>query len=199
MTNQWDLRYSGEDFYYGKVPNVFFADFLSTLKVKGKLLLPAEGEGRNAVYAAKLGWKATAFDSSKIAREKALKFAEEESVSIDYKQLDITDFFADEAIYDLIALVFVHLPEPLRQSFHRELIKSLKPGGMIFMASFAKEQINNHSGGPSDLRLLYSLDLLKDDFSGLRQKKLCHEQTMLNEGRHHGVAEVLIYVGEKPA
>lgn len=197
MTNLWDVRYSGEDFFYGKNPNIFFADFLSTLEKKGKLLLPAEGEGRNAVHAAKFGWKVTAFDSSVVAREKAMKFADAAAVRIDYNHLDIADFVASKEHFDLIALVFVHLPEPLRKSFHSELIKALKPGGLLFMASFAKEQINYNSGGPPDVDLLYSLDILKKDFAGLKQKKLCQEQTFLAEGRHHGMAEVLIYVGEK--
>ncbi|HRW96457.1 MAG TPA: SAM-dependent methyltransferase, partial [Bacteroidales bacterium] len=73
MNNPWDARFSGEDFYYGEVPNSFFADFLSSVKFKGKILLPGEGEGRNAVYAAGLGWDVTAFDSSEVARAKALK------------------------------------------------------------------------------------------------------------------------------
>jgi hypothetical protein len=37
MANKWDLRFGGDDFFYGKAPNVFFADFLSTLPEKGKL------------------------------------------------------------------------------------------------------------------------------------------------------------------
>lgn len=197
MTTFWDSRYSGDDFYYGKNPNVFFADFLSSLKSKGNLLLPAEGEGRNAVYAASLGWNVTAFDQSNVARKKALNFARQESVNIEYNHTDIADYKAGNAQFDLIALVFVHLPETLRQSFHSELIKALKPGGLLFMAAFAKEQINNHSGGPRDVDLLYSMEIIRLDFSGLMQKKLCHHQVVINEGRHHGEAEVLVFIGEK--
>ncbi len=198
MNNPWDSRYSGEDFFYGKSPNVFFADFLSEFRSKGKLLLPAEGEGRNAVHAAKLGWEVTAFDSSEVARKKALKFAGSEGVKIDYELLDIADFRADQAKYDLIALMSVHLSEGLRSSFHSELIKAVKPGGLIFEVAFAKEQIQHHSGGPPNIDLLYSLEILKEDYKDLVQKKLCQQQVMLSEGRHQGVAEVLVFVGEKP-
>jgi len=198
MNNPWDSRYSGEDFYYGKNPNVFFADFLSKLPAKGKLLLPAEGEGRNAVHAAKLGWEVTAFDSSEMARKKALNFADSEGVKIDYQLLDIADFKADRVKYDLIALMSVHLPEGLRKSFHREIIKALKPGGLILEVAFAKEQIHLHSGGPPNIDLLYSLEILKEDYKDLVQKKLCQQQVMLAEGRHQGIAEVLVFVGEKP-
>lgn len=198
MTSFWDSKFSGEDFYYGKSPNVFFADFLSNLKSKGKLLLPAEGEGRNAVHAAKLGWEVTAFDSSEVARKKALNFAKSEGVNIEYDLLDIADYRADREEFDLIALMSIHLPEGLRKSFHNEIIQALKPGGLIFEVAFAQEQIQNHSGGPANIDLLYSLEILKEDYKGLLQKKLCQQQVMLNEGRHQGVAEVLVFVGEKP-
>lgn len=197
MTNHWDSRYSGDAFFYGKKPSIFFADFLSAQPQPGKLLLPAEGEGRNAVYAAQLGWEVKAFDSSKVAREKALKFAKEKSVSIDYFYLDIADFKAKENAFDLIALVFVHLPEALRKPFHHELIRALKPGGMLMAALFAKEQINQTSGGPTVVDLLYSKEILRQDFKQLEINRLDHVQTHLDEGRHQGQAEVLLFEGVK--
>lgn len=45
---------------YGTEPNAFFKAQLDQL-TPGRLLLPAEGEGRNAVYAAKKGWEVAAF------------------------------------------------------------------------------------------------------------------------------------------
>jgi SAM-dependent methyltransferase len=197
MPNQWDLRYSGDTFFYGKKPSIFFADFLVAQPQPGKLLLPAEGEGRNAVYAAQLGWEVTAFDSSKVAREKALKFAQEKSVSIDYQFLDIADYKAEKNAFDLIALVFVHLPETLRKLFHQELIRALKPGGKLMAALFAKEQIHQNSGGPPLIDLLYSKEILRQDFHKLDIKKIDHVQTHIDEGRHQGRAEVLIFEGVK--
>ena len=49
MENFWDIRFKEEDYAYGTLPNAFFKETLNTYKPKGKLLLPAEGEGRNAV------------------------------------------------------------------------------------------------------------------------------------------------------
>lgn len=197
MTNKWDLRFGGEDFFYGKAPNVFFADFLSTLPEKGKLLLPAEGEGRNAVYAAKMGWQVSAFDGSAVAREKALKYAREQKVTIDYQHLHIADYKPQPETFDLIALVFVHLPEPLRINFHQQLVSALKPGGWLLNIAFAREQIYNKSGGPPDIELLYSKEILRQDFTALRLKQLCHRHEFLDEGHHHGDADVLIYAGRK--
>ena len=71
MNSFWNERYSTNEYAYGTEPNEFFKSVLSKLEV-GKLLLPGEGEGRNAVYAAKQGWHVTAFDTS-IAGKTKLK------------------------------------------------------------------------------------------------------------------------------
>ena len=71
----WDNRYSTEDYACGIAPNVFFKDVIEKYKLKGKMLLPAEGEGRNAVYAAKNGIDVTAFDIRLEGKNKTLKFS----------------------------------------------------------------------------------------------------------------------------
>lgn len=63
MKDFWNERYSHEKLAYGAEPNEFFRNQLQHLR-PGKLLVPAEGEGRNAVYAAQQGWQVTAFDFS---------------------------------------------------------------------------------------------------------------------------------------
>jgi D-arabinose 1-dehydrogenase-like Zn-dependent alcohol dehydrogenase len=195
--NLWDSRFNGEDFLYGKEPNEFFAGFISQLSKKGKLLLPAEGEGRNAVFAAKMGWEVTAIDSSAVGRDKALKFAKDEGVEINYEIFDLSNFETYPAQYDLIALVFGHFASDIRRDLHYKFIKSLKKGGHLLVEAFAKEQINNNSGGPKDIDMLYSLPMLTDDFSELSILKLCQEKVFLNEGLHHGWAAVVRFIGEK--
>ena len=79
----WNDRYKSSDYIYGEIPNNFFKNFIDN-ETPGKILLPAEGEGRNAVYAAKKGWKCFAFDFSIIARKKALQLVEKNNVKIIY-------------------------------------------------------------------------------------------------------------------
>ena len=50
----WDQRFAERGFAYGEEPNVFLSGQLRGLE-PGSLLLPAEGEGRNAVWAATRG------------------------------------------------------------------------------------------------------------------------------------------------
>jgi len=57
------------------LPNNYLKEQLSKLDV-GSILFPAEGEGRNAVFAARLGWTVSAFDISTEGKLKAIKLAE---------------------------------------------------------------------------------------------------------------------------
>src|SRR6187402_1933393 len=93
MRQFWDLRYAENETVYGYKPNKHFKLFIDLHK-PGTILLPAEGEGRNAVYAASKGWKVDAFDFSEVAREKALNFAQREKVAINYELKNIADFKA---------------------------------------------------------------------------------------------------------
>lgn len=68
----WESRYEGQGYVYGTQPNRYFQ--LDAFKEPGRLLLLAEGEGRNAVYAAEKGWQVTAVDFSAKARERRTCF-----------------------------------------------------------------------------------------------------------------------------
>lgn len=195
--NKWDERYLSEDFFYGKKPNVFFADYISTLPERGKMLLPAEGEGRNAIFAASEGWQVEAFDSSQVAQQKALAFAKSQALEISYEIDDLDNFAPKPEHYDMIALIFVHMPNKMRKEFHQKMMQSLKKGGILLIESFAREQINNHSGGPQNIEMLHDTEILKNDFAELSIIKLCQEQLSLDEGRHQGKADVLRFIGKK--
>ena len=99
MANFWDERYAAEEYVYGKAPNRFFKSVLDTLPA-GKLLVPGAGEGRDAVYAAQLGWQVNAFDASVQGRLKALGLASLQNVQIDFEVLDAANFNPAPASYD---------------------------------------------------------------------------------------------------
>ena len=159
--------------------------------------MPGEGEGRNAVYAAKNGWGVEAFDFSATAMAHAAEAAEIAGVLLHYELKDIADYKATK-LYNVIALVYIHLPEPLRVSFHGELVKSLKPGGYIIMEAFSKEQVNNVSGGPEDVSLLYNAQEISRDFSALRILQCEEKEIVLQEGEeHYGHANVVHFIGQQ--
>ena len=80
-TDRWNERYKKEEFAYGQQPNNYLKEQLGKLSA-GTILFPAEGEGRNAVFAAKLGWTVSAFDISVEGKKKASRLAEANNVTI---------------------------------------------------------------------------------------------------------------------
>lgn len=180
----WNERYAMDEYVYGIKPNEYFKNQIINL-TPGKILLPADGEGRNAVFAASLGWDVKAFDYSEQGKLKAEKLASENNVKIDYSILDINEFKIEENAYDLIGLFFVHLPEKLRIKFHYQLSKCLKPGGKIILEAFNPDQLKNNSGGPKKLEMLYSKDQLSEDFKDLTIETLEYSTNVLQEGRFH--------------
>lgn len=188
MNNFWNERYSQPGFTYGKEPNVFFKQEIDKLPV-GSLLLPAEGEGRNAVYAAVKGWDVTAFDYSEVGKAKALKLSEENNTSIEYLTADYQTVEFPENHFDALALIYAHSPE--WETVYPRLLKFLKPGGTLIVEIFNKKQINNLSGGPKDLEMLPDAGELKNILFNFFIAKVWEEVIELNESQYHqGKADV---------
>ncbi|MFC2116213.1 class I SAM-dependent methyltransferase [Bacteroidota bacterium] len=198
MENFWDQRYSEPGFAYGREPNDFFRHIIDELS-PGKLLLPGEGEGRNAIYAASRGWEVTAFDQSRIAREKALNWAGEMGLQLEYLLADISAFTCAFPEYDLIAMVYIHLPPSIRHMVHQKLTACIKPGGIIIMECFHKSQLNYGTGGPPVEELLYLEEDLMTDFSQLEITK-CEQQILdIHEGEYHsGKSSIIRLIAQKP-
>lgn len=194
----WEERFGREEFIYGEAPNEYFKRELDKLKA-GKILLPLEGEGRNAVYAAKKGWQVHAFDYAENGKIKTEQLANREGVSIDqYWVTDAESFSPEAEAYDAIALIYSHVPPEIRADFHQKMIKALKPGGKVIFEGFSKEQLDYDSGGPPREDYLFSLDEVKKDFSELTFEYLEKEVVYLQEGRFHlGEGSVIRMTGVK--
>ncbi len=197
MTTFWDTRFAEEGYAYGTEPNAYLKQELSKLS-PGSILFPAEGQGRNAVYAATLGWQVTAFDLSTEGRKKALQLAEEFGVHIDYVLAGYEDFAAQQESYDCVGLIFTHQPPDQRMAFHQKVISWLRPGGTVLLEGFSKQQLGKASGGPRELAMLFSQEELTGDFKSLQQLEISAEEVALHEGKYHqGPASVIRLKGMK--
>lgn len=203
MKEFWNLRYSEEEYAYGIEPNVFFQHTLQSFSPKGRILLPAEGEGRNAVYAAKVGLEATAFDISIEGKRKAEKLAEVNRVDIDYKLGDVKELIFEENSFDVVALIFAHFPSESKSSYHRKLMSFLKPGGLVIFEAFSKNHLkfnmtNPEAGGPKDIKMLFNTEEIKKDFTGFHIIELKELEVKFNEGKfHQGRSSVVRFIGRK--
>lgn len=197
MIEFWNERYAKDEFIYGTEPNEFLREQLVNLPI-GKIILPCDGEGRNAVFAAKLGWQVNAFDYSSSAKDKAKLLAKQEDVRFDYEVADIYEKEFKENSADLVALIYAHFPAELRKIAHKKAIKWLKPGGKLILEAFNPKQINNDSGGPKNIEMLYTEEILKEDFKDLTIEKLESLETNLSEGDFHkGKADVIRLIAIK--
>jgi SAM-dependent methyltransferase len=197
MSEFWNQRYSSDAYAYGTKPNLFFKNQIENL-TPGKILFSAEGEGRNAVYAARLGWDVTAFDISTEGKRKAEILAAKNKVSIDYFVAGYDEICFDPEIFDCVVLVFAHMAVAKRKEYHRQLVSYLKTGGTLILEGFSKNQINYTSGGPREIEMLFSAEELKDDFSNLDIELLEEKTIDLNEGIfHRGQAAVMRLRGIK--
>lgn len=197
MLEMWNSRYKVEEYVYGREPNNFFKCEIIQLD-PGKILLPAEGEGRNAVFAASLGWNTTAFDFSETGRNKAMKLANENKVSIQYDLTSFDEINYNSEQFDCIGLIFVHIPTEKREQYFTKLISCLKPGGVIIFEAYSIEQLKNKTGGPREENLLYSKSDLVNLFKSLSSYDISLVETNINEGLlHNGKSSLIRITGTK--
>ena len=201
-TDRWNERYSKDEFAYGDQPNNYLKEQLEKLSV-GTILFPAEGEGRNAVFAAKLGWTVSAFDISFEGKKKAFRLAETNKVKIDYQVGELQTLNYNPEQFDVIALIYAHFPAEVKSSYHRTLDKYLRKGGLIVFEAFSKRHIdyiakNEKVGGPKDIGMLFSIDEIKSDFGNYEMIELEEKEIELKEGLfHNGKGSVIRFVGRK--
>lgn len=199
---KWDQRYASDEFAYGVQPNQYLKDRLESL-TPGEILFPAEGEGRNAVFAAQLGWKVWAFDISAEGQKKAEQLAATNNVSIDYRvgELGGLDYQVEQ--FDAIALIYAHFPAEIKFDLHKSLDKYLRKGGMIIFEAFSKSHLkylerDPNVGGPKDVESLFSKDEVLADFNDYDVIELEEVEINLNEGIYHnGVGSVIRFLGRK--
>ena len=203
MKEFWDELYSASAYAYGKNPNSYFKSCLDKLS-SGSLLLAAEGEGRNAVYAAEKQWKISAYDWSEIARDKALKLAKEKQVHLDYHLGSLKDLNFEANSFDALGLIYVHFPEGIRQLNHGKLLNYIKPGGHLIMEAFHEDHLeyqrqNPAVGGPKMLQQLYTAEKIQSDFVDLDFHYLEEVEITLEEGfMHNGTTKVVRALAQKP-
>lgn len=201
-TERWNDRYSTDEFAYGEHPNNYLKEQLEKLNT-GTILFPAEGEGRNAVFAAKLGWTVSAFDISIEGKNKALRLAKTNNVSIDYQVGELQTLNYTPEQFDAIALIYAHFPGNIKSLYHKTLSSYLRKGGLLIFEAFSKKHIEYNSknekiGGPKELDMLFSIDEIKADFPDYDIIELTEKEIELNEGLfHNGKGSVIRFVGQK--
>jgi SAM-dependent methyltransferase len=199
---KWDDRYKETAYAYGKAPNRFFKEWLQKFE-PGAILMPADGEGRNGVYAAMLGWQVTSLDLSAAGKTKALQLAKEQAVTLEYMVGDLEQLSFEPASFDAIGLIYAHFDGHKKTLLHKKLNDCLKPGGIIILEAFSKKHVDLKKldpkvGGPDDIDMLLAEADIITDFENYDVLMLSEEEIVLDEGGYHiGKGAVIRFAGRK--
>ena len=202
--SKWDVRYGQDDFAYGTEPNTFLKDqgkrlFSFESKNKKKALCLADGEGRNGVFLAKLGFDVTAVDNSSVGLEKAKKWAKKNGVSLTTVCEDLATYDLGKKSWDLIVSIFCHIPPEIRKPMHAQIYNALKPGGIFLLEAYTPDQLKKETGGPPSVELMMDKNLLQKELVGLSFELLQELERDVSEGwLHTGVGAVVQVIGRRP-
>lgn len=198
---RWEARYAAAgDYIFGTAPNAFLAANASLIAPGAKVLSVADGEGRNSVFLAGRGVDVHAVEVSATAIARARKLAADRGVTVNFQQADLLRWKWPEQEYDAVVAIFVQFVAPEeRPAFFADLVRALRPGGMLLLAGYRPEQVANRTGGPSDPAHCYTEALLRDAFAGLVFERLDSYDAVLDEGAGHaGMSALIDLVARKP-
>jgi len=152
--HEWDQRYAEKELVWSSEPNVFVAQTVADLP-PGRALDVACGEGRNAIWLASKGWKATGVDFSQVAIDKAKQLAQRAGVSVEWVCADVTAWQPPASSFDLILFSYLHLPpEKMTETLGRAK-RALAPNGLLFVVGHATKNLTEGWGGPPVAEVLY--------------------------------------------
>lgn len=181
---RWDRKYRGKELACGRNPNPFLKRHLGLLG-KGTALDLAAGEGKNAVFLAKRGWKVEAVDISPVGLRKARKLAKEAGVKINFLRADLDTHPIAKGKYDLISVLYF---------WDRRLIprikKGLKKGGRVLFESYTLETLLLGLDGPREAGYLLKSNELLNLFRDFRVL-FYREGVFREQGKKKAIASLI--------
>ncbi|MFI0480071.1 MFS transporter [Actinomadura sp. 9N215] len=135
----WDARYAEHDHLWSGEPNAMLVQEVTDLD-PGTALDLGCGEGGDAIWLARRGWRVTATDISGVALDRAARHAADAGVAdrVDFQQHDLGVSFP-EGVYDLVSAAFLHFPKEgvPREPILRAAAAAVAPGGTLLILGHA--------------------------------------------------------------
>ena len=195
----WDARYSEPGWAFGTEPNDFLREQAHTLP-PGRVLCLAEGQGRNAVWLAGLGYDVTAVDVSSVGLEKAQGLARERGVRIETVCADLATFVIEPDAWSGVVSIFAHVESAVRRRIHAAVVAGLAPGGVLLLEAYRPQQLGRGTGGPPEDERMLDLTRLRDELGSLEWVLARELERDIVEGRRHtGIGCVVQLVARRPA
>ena len=196
----WNERFSGEDYVFGREPNEYLRAQAELFAPGSRVLCVADGEGRNSVWLARQGLQVEAFDVAQAGVAKARRLADEAEVSVAYHVAGCDEWAWAVDAYNIVVAVFVQFADPeMRERLFANIVRALKPGGLLVLQGYTPKQLEYKAGGPGALSHLYTADLLRRAFASLQIVELVEYEAELREGaRHAGRSALVGLVARRP-
>jgi SAM-dependent methyltransferase len=166
----WDRRYAEVENLWSAKPNRFLVAEVEGL-APGRALDLACGEGQNAIWLAGLGWQVEGVDYSPVAIEKARARAQRDSVDVDFRERDLVGYEPEPGAYDLVLLLYLHLPPVEHRAVLARAAAALAPGGTLVVLGHDLLNASEGVGGPRDDSLLYTPTDVVAELPGLEIEK----------------------------
>lgn len=195
----WDERYQTDDYVYGTEPNDFLREHAALIGEPPKrVLCLADGEGRNGVYLAGLGHWVTSVDASSVGLRKAARLAEQKNVALTTLHADLTAHEFEPESFDAVVSIFCHLPAAGRPHLHRQVIRALKPGGVLILEAYTPDQVPRDTGGPGTPDRTPTAAELDQAFAELEIMLSREGEREVVEGRGHtGLGAVVQFIARQ--
>jgi SAM-dependent methyltransferase len=163
----WDERYGTEELIWKADPNRFLVEELQAL-APGRALDVACGEGRNAVWLASKGWHVTGVDFSRAGLAKAQRLATDRGVEVAWVEADVVEWQPPSASFDVVVVMYLHLPAEQRRKALARAAAALAPGGILLVVGHDVSNLLKGTGGPQDPAVLFGPEEIVEDLSGLQ-------------------------------
>jgi len=196
----WNTRFASDDYVFGTEPSVFLTEHAHHLSPGSRVLVPADGEGRNSVFLAEQGHRVVATDLAGEGIAKARRLAKARAVDVTFDQVDIHTWVWPEAAYDAVVGVFIQFSPPAeRQAVFAGMKQAVKPGGLVLLHGYTPKQLEYGTGGPPDAAQLYTEALLREAFAGWAIVRLESYERTLTEGHgHRGRSALVDLIARRP-
>jgi len=196
----WEQRYADSDNLFGRTPSELLLAWKDHFRTGLSALAVGDGEGRNGVWLAEQGLDVLSIDISSTALSRAEGFAAERGVKLQTECADLLTWQWPQQSFDIITSIFVHMHAELRQQVHQSMLQAIRPGGLILIEGYHTDQCKMGSGGPSDPSMMFTPELLKEDFPGMT---VLHAEVLstdvVMDGNQLGKGAACHFVAQKPS
>jgi SAM-dependent methyltransferase len=162
----WNQRHRASQELLAEDANEFLTAVVARSR-PGRALDLGCGGGRNAVWLARLGWHVVGVDFSEVALERARRLAEGADVQVRWEHADLRDYVPPSGLFDLVLVLYLHLPPAERRLVLGRGVRALAPGGRILVIGHDLSNLSAGYGGPQRPELLYTPETITGELAGV--------------------------------